>query len=106
MTPRRSNITRLLTKQCSSCIYIQNGRLMHLRPGRVEDMTAETIKMDTNVICHKSRSLQGELPWDAWCKGSVDKKGPGQLIRIAGRLGILEEVDPQEHYAKKGDSNE
>lgn len=90
----RPDPIRVLTKRCNTCIYTQNGRLMHLDPGRVEGMTRETIALDTNVICHKSLNVSGEYPWDVWCKGNLEIKGPGQMMRITDRLGMLQEVDP------------
>ncbi len=85
---------RLLTKQCNTCIYVRNGELMHLTPTRLAEMTAESIAADTNVICHKSLHVSGEFPWDVWCKGNLDEKGPGQMMRITDRLDMLQEVDP------------
>lgn len=100
--PVHSDPTKYLSKRCNTCIYTRNGELMHLRPGRVEEMTADTIARDTNVICHKSLNVSGEYPWDVWCRGSLDEKGPGQMMRIQERLGMLEEVDPPKQ--NKGDT--
>ena len=85
---------RLLTKRCNTCIFTQNGKLMHLHEGRLDEMIADCEANDTNVICHKSKSLTGEFPWDVWCYGSFEVIGPGQLMRIQERLGLLERVDP------------
>jgi len=81
----------VMKEMCSTCIF-RPGNLMHLRPGRLADMIKQCQRDDTNVICHKSESLQGILPVDAWCRGSVDHS-PGQLVRIFGRMGGLEEVE-------------
>lgn len=86
--------THVLRKRCATCIYTRNGELMHLQEGRVEKMTTESIATDSNVVCHQSKSLTGNLPWDVWCYGSYETVGPGQMMRITERLGLLEWVDP------------
>lgn len=85
---------RLLSKRCNTCIYTRDGELMHLEPSRVAEMTRESIETDSNVICHKSLHVSGEFPWDVWCRGNYDLKGPGQMMRITERLNMLETVDP------------
>lgn len=60
---------------------------MDLRDGRLADLTASTDAGDTNVVCHQT--LDGE---GAFCRGSVDRR-PGQLVRLAERLGLIEWVE-------------
>jgi hypothetical protein len=93
-----------LTTRCSTCIYYNDGERMHLRPGRVDEMTEQTVLADTNVICHKSASVSGEWPFDAYCHGNMEEKGPGQMARIEGRLGMAEEVNPRDYGDKDDDS--
>jgi hypothetical protein len=81
----------IMKEMCSTCIFHPDNR-MHLRRGRMADMCRETDRNDSNVICHKSKGLEGVLDVRAWCRGSVDRR-PGQLIRIMGRLGGLTEVE-------------
>lgn len=75
--------------QCSTCIF-RPGNPMHLNPGRVAGMTRATDRDDTNVICHQTL----EQAVGAFCRGSVDRR-PGQMVRIAGRLGAIVEEDPK-----------
>lgn len=87
--------TVLLKTRCSTCIYYNEGERMHLEVGRVAEMTQGTIAADSNVICHQSEDLTGDLPFNAYCRGNYDEKGPGQMMRIAERLGMLTEESPR-----------
>lgn len=73
----------VLREKCSTCIF-RPGNLMELRPGRLADLVAETRRHDTNVVCHQT--LDAERA--AFCRGSVDES-PGQMMRIAERLGAV-----------------
>jgi hypothetical protein len=84
----------IMKTMCSTCIFHPDNR-MHLRKGRLADMNRETDRNDSNVICHKSKGLEGVLDVRAWCSGSVDRR-PGQLVRIMERLGGLIEVEEPE----------
>lgn len=78
---------RVMREQCPTCIFRPDNP-MQLRRGRVADMTRETDRADTNVTCHQTLGTdRGVL-----CRGSVDRR-PGQMVRIAERLGALVEVD-------------
>jgi len=80
---------RILTEKCSTCIF-RPGNLMNLNEGRLQDMTDSTDAGDTNVICHQSLGRKvGDM-----CRGSYDRR-PGQLARIAERLGFIKWVEPQ-----------
>ena len=77
----------VVADQCSTCIF-RPGNLMNLGDGRLRELTSETDRRDTNVICHQT--LDRKV--GAFCRGSVDRR-PGQAVRIADRLGvILEEI--------------
>lgn len=78
---------RVMAAPCSTCIF-RPGNLMHLRPGRMADMTAQTDARDTNVVCHQTL----DQPVGAFCHGSVARR-PGQVVQIAQRLGYIVEVD-------------
>lgn len=80
----------VMPEMCDTCIF-RPGNKMDLRPGRLLDLTSECDRKDTNVVCHKSASLMGELDDDYFCRGSVDRR-PGQMARIIFRL---------EHFEKK-----
>ena len=75
----------VMAARCSTCIF-RAGNLMSLRPGRMADLTALTDANDGNVICHQT--LKRDV--GALCRGSVDRR-PGQMARIAGRLGLIVE---------------
>lgn len=77
-------------EMCETCIFHPDNR-MHLKKGRLKSMIKETDRNDSNVICHQSKGLQDKLDVEAWCRGSVDRR-PGQLVRIMGRLGAIQEV--------------
>lgn len=47
-------------------------------------------KKDTHFICHKA-TIAGE---EVVCKGFFDTQ-TSQMIRIAGRLNMIKEVDPE-----------
>ena len=81
---------RIMREQCSTCIF-RPGNPMYLQAGRLRDMVESTRRADNNVICHQSLSE----PYGALCRGSVDER-PGQLARIAERLGYIELVIPKE----------
>lgn len=91
--------THLLTRKCSSCIY-RPGNQMHLENGRVEEMTQRSRDQDANVICHQSKDMTGELTVNAWCAGSIEEVGHGQMIRIMNRLGLMPEMEPTKNGAK------
>jgi hypothetical protein len=82
----------VMSERCDTCIF-RPGNLMDLNQGRLADIIESTDRGDTNVICHKSRSVSGDLRQDAWCKGSVDRRA-GQMIRIMDRLGGIPLLTP------------
>lgn len=91
---------RLLTGQCSTCIY-RPGNPMHLSAGRVKSMTEAALREGTQgVICHQTLPY-GDNPefGPALCRGFYDKFGPrNNFIRIMGRLGGFTEVEPPEGH--------
>lgn len=91
MTVSNSGL-RVMREQCSTCIF-RPGNLMQLRPGRMADMTRQTDLRDTNVSCHQMlEAATRDQHTEALCRGSVDRR-PGQMMRIAERLGMVVLVD-------------
>jgi len=71
--------------QCETCIY-RPGNKFHLEPGRLKQMTQDSLKKDTAVICHDT--LGGD---NAVCRGFFDRFKTTPL-QLAERLGVIEEV--------------
>lgn len=59
---------------------------MHLADGALQLIVEETDARDTNVICHKSASVGGDLRLDLWCAGSVARR-PGDVVRLLQSFG-------------------
>ena len=76
---------KICAKKCNECLYSKN-RIVSAE--RAADIMMEVARKDSYFVCHKS-SIRGEEEWV--CAGSH----PGQLVRIMGRLGALEYVDPE-----------
>jgi len=85
-----SVILFVMEERCDTCIF-RPGNLMDLNKGRLADLIESTDEGDTNVICHKSRSVSGAIHTDAWCKGSVDRR-PGKAVRTLREMGLGEEI--------------
>lgn len=97
LTPDGRQVVIMKT-MCSTCIF-RSGNLMQLNPGRVKDMTEQTDASDTNVTCHKTLGTdQGAI-----CRGSFERR-PGQIGRIAERIGALKEITEEE--VESGDDHE
>jgi hypothetical protein len=83
---------RLLTEQCATCIF-RPGNLMHLRPGRLRELTRETVAGDGYIVCHST--LPGAAADDvkpAICRGFANRYSTNAL-RVFERLGF-EDVPP------------
>jgi hypothetical protein len=87
----------VMRERCSTCIF-RPGNLMNLHEGRLADLTAETDRHDSNVICHQW--LGRGFPVGALCRGSVDRRA-GQMVRIGERFGplVLDDAPPEEDAA-------
>ena len=83
------NGVRVMAEQCSTCIF-RPGNPMNLQAGRVSGMVREAERNDSFIICHQT--LDGEAHEGAMCKGYLDTGRVPQLLRIAERLGMVEEV--------------
>lgn len=87
---------RLCQTMCASCIY-RPGNLMHLRTGRLKDITDEALEANTFVVCHSTLSGPQNPTHvaPAVCRGFYDNFGyRSNLLRIYGRLGGFTEIDP------------
>ncbi len=76
----------VLSKRCDECLYGPN-KIVRNEARRVilRDIEAK----DTYFVCHKA-SIAGV---EAACHGDWEKRGCGQLGRIAGRLDMVNFVD-------------
>ena len=76
---------KICAKKCNECLYSKN-RIVSAE--RAAELTRKVVREDGYFVCHKSSIRGGE---EVVCAGSH----PGQLVRIAGRLGVLTPVDPE-----------
>lgn len=75
-------------RKCDTCIF-RPGNLMHLDPGRCESMTAEAIREQGVIPCHKTLGSGAENV----CRGFFDvAKHEVGALSAAERLDILVEV--------------
>lgn len=94
----------VLKEQCATCIF-RPGNPMRLQAGRVKDMVTACIRRDVYIPCHEHMTIDVEKepdsdgvvqinPRDPVCRGFYDRyPGVGQMIRIAGRLGMIKFVE-------------
>lgn len=89
---------RVLAEKCSTCIF-HSGNRMHLKSGRVKEMTEDALNGGGYITCHHTLPF-GQYPeaGEAICRGFFDAFGPqSNVIRVWGRLGGFVEVpDPAE----------
>ena len=72
-------------KQCDQCLFSKN-RIVDSK--RMKQILKDCDKRDVHFICHKG-TMNGK---DVCCRGFYDTRTTN-LIRIAGRLGVIEEVE-------------
>lgn len=76
----------VLSKQCNQCLYGPNKIVGNeTRRQLIRDIEAK----DTYFVCHKA-SIAGV---EAACHEDLERRGCGQLGRIAGRLNMVNFVD-------------
>jgi hypothetical protein len=74
--------------QCDTCIF-RPGNLMHLEPGRVDDMVAEAIAEDGQITCHSTLDqYKGAICRGFW----VQHRDEVWTLRLAEELGYIKEV--------------
>ena len=84
--------TRLLARQCRTCIF-RPGNAMHLRQGRLRELVAHALARESFIVCHAT--LPGMYPdtQPAVCRGFVDRYST-QALQVISRLWGFAEVDP------------
>ena len=87
----RDGRVHVQSRMCSTCIF-RPGNLMHLRPGRVDQMVADAGD-DGCIPCHKNLTGHGA----AVCRGFYDRRR-NQVLQVAERLGVIEEVEITEWH--------
>ncbi len=86
---------------CSNCPFRDGPHPPYLRHQRAADI-AESLRMDETFYCHKTTAVAGDdddscpIPPDAVpCAGAVavmlNGEEPNQMLRIAGRMGMVPE---------------
>lgn len=85
---------------CATCIF-RPGNLMHLEPGRIEELVSEVEQSDGYIVCHVISTLDEDIPGSltlddapreqAICRGSFDRYKT-TMIQLAERLDRIEWV--------------
>jgi hypothetical protein len=65
-----TGLPRLLSRKCNTCIY-RPGNLMHLQPGRRDQMEATALARDSWIVCHSTLPAAGQ-PEAGICRGFYD----------------------------------
>jgi hypothetical protein len=91
-----SGKTRLLAAMCDTCIF-HPGNRMHLAPGRLADLVADTRKDGGFIVCHTT--LPG--PWQqaapAVCRGFHDRyRHPAEARAESSRYPLSCRVRPSD----------
>ncbi|MEV0431537.1 hypothetical protein [Micromonospora sp. NPDC050495] len=85
--------SRLLSRQCDTCIF-NPGNPMHLAPGRLRDLVSEARQRESFIVCHDTLPhyrQPGVKP--AICRGFADRYRT-QALQLIERLFGFVEVDP------------
>lgn len=77
---------KVMSRNCDECLMTEKRIVSGPRAAQIIE---ETRRKDCHFICHKA-TLAG---LDIACHGHSERFVP-QLYRIAGRLGIIERIDP------------
>lgn len=77
---------KVMDRKCDQCLYDPKNRIVS--DARAAQIMRECSRKDNNFLCHKGTILGEEI----YCAGDFDQRGPGQMGRIAGRIGVLERV--------------
>lgn len=79
-------------EQCDTCIFLP-GNLMDLNPGRVAEMVSACRQKDSYITCHDTlEQVTGTTETEAACRGYLNTGAYPQMLRIAERLNMVEEV--------------
>jgi hypothetical protein len=83
---------KVKAEKCETCIF-RPGNPMYLRPGRVASMVRECRQADSYITCHETlEEVTGDRQTEAMCAGYLETGAEPQLLRIARRLSMVEEV--------------
>jgi len=85
LKPYRDGKVHVMKSMCSTCVF-RPGNLMHLEPGRLDQMVRDAVKAESTIICHST--LEGA---QACCRGFFDRHATAPL-QIAERIGLIEYV--------------
>jgi hypothetical protein len=80
-------------RKCSSCIY-RPGNLMHLEPGRKDQMEADAIRDEGVIPCHQT--IHGRREQESVCRGFFDVAKHQTLLQAAERIGIIKFTPTEE----------
>jgi len=83
--PWRDERVHVLRSMCDTCIF-RPGNRMHLKPGRVERMVAEALRLDSAITCHETQRRDDVD--EAVCAG-FDARYSTLPLRLARVLGYL-----------------
>jgi hypothetical protein len=86
--------TRLLSRQCTTCIF-KPGNPMHLGEGRLHELVTAALDSDSYIVCHSTLPYHAPAPdtGPAICRGFADQYSTNAL-RMIERLWGFVEVDP------------
>lgn len=76
-------------RKCETCIF-RPGNLMHLEPGRRDEMVAKAEAVDGSIPCHSHIRRGADV--EPVCKGFFDLHST-MTLRLAAALDIIEWVD-------------
>lgn len=79
----RDGKVHVCAQMCETCVF-RPGNLMHLKPGRLNEMITEAGQNESTIVCHST--LEGP---NAACRGFFDRHKT-QTLQIAERLGLIE----------------
>lgn len=88
---------KVMKKQCDQCLF---GPNKIVTAARKKEIISQIIRDGNNFLCHKG-TIEGE---EIVCAGDLENLGMGRtnIMRIMGRLGAIEEIDP-DAYGKESE---
>lgn len=92
MPKKKSYKLRLQKNPCDQCLLTKNKIVSDQRRDQI---LKDCVKNDTHFNCHKAQ-MNGEDPINdpLVCRGFYNAyPGVGQLLRVMGRIGGIEEVE-------------
>lgn len=78
----------LMASKCDECLMTPQ-RIVSAR--RAAQIIRDTLRKDCSFLCHKGTQAGRDIA----CRGHHDATGGGQMARIAGRLGVVVEINPE-----------